>query len=523
MDVAAHLLMAIFFVIPGWWMPARSAVEVKTWARLSEDLPRAWGLLQTTLSLAAIVSLLSVAAGTIVGMATFRLWRRGRRWGELVLWTAAFTPPILYAGGFLASFGPAGWLGSAEPTASGLLGACAVHAMAAVPLVALLVGAACRRIDPILEESALLDGSAASVLFHVTLPAIRPVLPAAALVACLPLFVDVAVTDLFMVRTFAEEAYIQNEVGGDPAAAVLLGAPSAGIAALLMWAAARRAARTTFVPGRTVIFPADRSVPPILVALAVVALLYAVPVFGVAVQLGRESDPDDWRALRWSASAAARYLEQDVGGGSPAMLASASIALLTGAVTTAVALLLAWWACRGGAGRRSLALGLACWSLALPGPVIGLSWMELLNRAGPAGWVYDSPLVVVIGEVSRWLPVAFLILLAAYASLDARRWEEAILEGAGPWALFFLRGAPLAAPAAIFAFAFVTAQSIGELAVAKLLAPPGLDLASLRLFQLLHTGTGNQQAAMLVILWSMVAFAAGLAMFLAGYVRGRNR
>ena len=80
----------------------------------------------------------------------------------------------------------------------------------AVPWVALIVGLGLWRVEAELEEQALLNGSPATVFFRVTLPAVWPAIGVAAIWVLVTTTGEMTVTDLFIVRTYAEELYTRR-------------------------------------------------------------------------------------------------------------------------------------------------------------------------------------------------------------------------------------------------------------------------------------------------------------------------
>src|SRR5262245_9263749 len=85
--------------------------------------------------------------------------------------------------------------------------------MAAVPWVTVIIAAGLRSVEADLEEDALLETGPVSVLLHVTLRrAAGAVVVAAAWVAIL-VSSEMSVTDVYQVRTFAEEVYTQAVLG----------------------------------------------------------------------------------------------------------------------------------------------------------------------------------------------------------------------------------------------------------------------------------------------------------------------
>lgn len=71
--------------------------------------------------------------------------------------------------------------------------------------------------------------------------------------------------------------------------------------------------------------------------------------------------------------------------------------------------------------------------------------------AQPVDWFTHYPLLSIIIIVAwRWLPFAILILMTAIQSLDQEQKEAALMDGAGPWAMFWRITLPhLARPIAV--------------------------------------------------------------------------
>lgn len=79
------------------------------------------------------------------------------------------------------------------------------------------------------------------------------------------------------------------------------------------------------------------------------------------------------------------------------------------------------------------------WKNMLLHPVYGLI-AELMIAFGlqPVDWLGQYPMFSIIVIVSwQWLPFAFLILLTAIQSLDPEQKEAALIDGAGPFTMFF--------------------------------------------------------------------------------------
>ncbi len=186
---------------------------------------------------------MSVPLGTFLAWLLVRTDLPGRRLGLAMLGLMLFVPLYLQAAAWQAGFGLQGWCTLAAPRPfagfapvllEGWRGAIWVHSMAAVPWVVLIAGFGLAKVEPELEESAALDCTGWQVFRHVTLPAALPAVGVAALWVALSAAGEMTVTDLFAVRTYAEEVYTLLAVGQEPGVAPLRALPGMAMTALLV-------------------------------------------------------------------------------------------------------------------------------------------------------------------------------------------------------------------------------------------------------------------------------------------------
>ena len=283
----------------------------------------------------------------------------GRRLALALTGGMLMVPLYLQAAAWDAGFGQLGWCSSVRgpalpPLLSGWTAAVWVHGMAAIPWVVLLVSAALAGVEPELEEDALLDGSAWQVFRHVTLPRMTTGVAVAAGWVLLSASVEMTVTDLFRVRTYAEEIYTGFALGDGLTGAWRAAAP--GILAqaaliLVAMAVALRAAPSLSTPVSPVrIFRLRRArVPAAAVTLMFCLLIAGLPLANLVAKAGLvvQQTGDD-RLRQWSAEHFCRIVASSlfrfqhefgwsllIGG------TAATCALIAGAG-------LAWWARRGG-------------------------------------------------------------------------------------------------------------------------------------------------------------------------------
>jgi ABC-type Fe3+ transport system permease subunit len=157
----------------------------------------------------------------------------------------------------------------------------------------------------------------------------------------------------------------------------------------------------------------------------------------------------------------------------------------------------------GSRGRWSLLGAALILLLSLPAPVVGISLIGLLNRPGPPGWLYDSPLAVVAGYYVRFLPVGLLLLTPAVLHVPRDLVAAARMDGC-TW-LGVQRHVvwPAVWPAALTVWLIVVILCFGEIGASVLLQAPGAETFSIRAFTLLHFGVYHD-LALLALLASLV-------------------
>jgi iron(III) transport system permease protein len=178
-------------------------------------------------------------------------------------------------------------------------------------------------------------------------------------------------------------------------------------------------------------------------------------------------------------------------------------AAATGAVVVGLPLAWSLRLARGKPLARLLALAL-CWTI--PGPVLGIAVIHLLNQPLDSplaflGSLYDSQFPTWLVQTLRGLPLATLILWAAFAMVPQTLLEAATLDGAGWWRKLARVGLPLRWPAVGVAWLVAFAIAFGELPATVLVLPPGRATAiTVRVFQLLHYGADERVAAISLVI-----------------------
>jgi iron(III) transport system permease protein len=385
--------------------------------------------------------------------------------------------------------------------------------MAAVPWVVLLAGVGLRTVEPELEEAALIDMPAWRVLATVTLRRGVGAIAAAALAVAVLTAGDMTVTDLLMVRTYAEEAYYQYQFGKGPGAAAAVALPPlavlGGLIVLAAWGLLRAdPARLASAAFRAKVWRLGRWRVPLGLAVVIIAgNLVALPLYSLV-----------WRAGRVGGAAAAgvgpRWSMAGLIGTLRLAGEEAARPLLTSVVWSAVGatatVVLAWalaWVSRRPGSWRWVVAACAATALAAPGPVAGMALVLAYRMIRP---VYDSALMLVLADVLRTFPYALLILWPAVRAIPVEHLDAAAVDGYGPAGQVAKVAVPLTRGAWVAAWCVGFVLALGELPATVLVVPPGVDPVSVVIWGLMHTGVESHLAGVALVMLAAVA-AAGLA------------
>jgi len=493
---------------------------------------RTWKLALNTLLLSGATCAISLPVGTVLAWLLLRTDLPVRRIGMMLLGLMLFVPLYLHAAAWQAAFGVQGWCTLSYGVPAWLdrwPGAIWVHAVAAIPWVVLIVGVGLLLIEPELEEQALLDGSSRQVFCRVTLPAALPAVGAAALWIALATAGEMTVTDLMRVRTYAEEVYTQLAIGQEPGEAALEILPGAALSALLVAAGLMLCAalaprdRPPSWQHRWVFRLGRLRGPITLLTAAAILLLVGLPLGSLCYKAGVVVSPTEagpvrsWSPVKcqWMIAAAPWRYRGEFGW-------SLLIGTLAAAGAVAAAIPLAWWARRDG--WRALPLvTITAVCLAVPGPIVGLAAMWLLNRPDSAWlrFLYDrSILAPWLALMVRGLPAATLVLWHALRTVPAELLESAAVDGAGPLARLWRVALGSRWSAVAVAFLVTFAVVLGDLAASILVVPPGVTTLSIQVFGLLHYGVEDQAAG---ICLALILLFAAVACAVAWLVRGGAR
>ena len=455
-------------------------------AVISGSTARLGTLFLRSAGLGALTAVLAV----ILGAGT-ALWLAGRSGIARTIALAVLPLPLVLPRPVLA-LAAAGLLGPAAPSGgfAALVLSSIVLAAAWFPVVTLVTLLDLETLPSPALEAASLSADPDGVWFRGILPGLFPALVASgAFVACAAV-IDYGVPATFQLPVWATELYSEFSLSGDSGRVAVLSLPLLFLAAAVLPLIARAVRR---LPGsgrelRSAVLPARPSVLRRAVVLPAVAAL-AVPPAVVMVLC--------------STAGSVAIVREALYDGSGAILSSALFAGTAALLATACASLAAFHLLRS---PSTFALGLCLLPAVLPAPLYGLGALAAL-RYLPA---FPALAVALAGRFLPFSLVALLLLL--------RRSRPDLLDATAlvPHPVRRLRlGLRSALPPLIAATAVTAALAFGDLGVTVLLAPPGADPFSVKLFNLLHFGAGDAAAGLALAALPLPLAAWGTAAFTA--------
>lgn len=467
---------AILSAISAVWDPA-NAEDLKSLVNLS----RWMALLRNTAIVCGVAVVTAGVLGALLGLLSTRTDMPGHRLLTGAALYGACVPVYISTVFFFAVISKNALIGAG--VTCGFL-----YGLAYTPLATLILGAAFRSSDRGLEEQALLDTGPWSVLWRVTIPQAVWGFVVLGLVVLLFVATDFTITDILTVRTFAEECYSQYQLYRCRLGPLLTAVPILIVLAVLLVSAQ---VRYRFFGEQS---PWQFGTRPRVLSLGswrwVCAGLCVVAVVGgagvpTAVLLSK---------VESAAGFATSYV-----GVQPDLLTSLSLGPAGATIVVLGALWPAWAVARGGRLARWGIGSMLVLLLALPAPVVGISLIEMLNRPGPCGWLYDRPLVVVFGYFVRFLPIGILLLIPGARRVPHELEWAARVDGCD-WVGVqrHVRWPAMVTDIGIV-WLVVLVLCFAELGTTNLVFPPDWATASVRAFTLIHNGVYRDLAVLALV------------------------
>lgn len=461
-------------VSPGALAARVSAPEAWSLACLSTH--QGCGVVWNTLLLATLTAVIS----TLIGLAFALLAARGNVRAQPAFRAMTIlpliTPPFVVSLALIVLFGRTGivttalWEWFDIPRSRwiyGLPGVLLAQVLAQAPIAFVLLEGAVRAIGPSLEEAASTMGARRFTVFRtVTWPLLRPAIAACLLLAFVESLADFGNPlvlggdfDVLSTRIFFAIAGARHDPGRAAALALLLLALTFGAFALqALWLGKRRYTTVTGKGDSGVPAPLPRGLKFACGAVAWPWMVFTAAVYGIILvggfvhDIGRADMSFTWRhfltgfEVEWASGPAFRGSAWD------SLFTTIQVAAISAPLTAGLGILLAWLLARQSfPGRRSLEF-MTMLSFAIPGTVVGVSYIMAFNE--PPVELTGTALILVICFVFRNLPVGVRGGIAALAQIDKSLDEASATMGGGAFQTLRRVVLPLLRPAIVAALAF---------------------------------------------------------------------
>lgn len=494
----------------------------------------AWNTLLLAILTGAGTTLLGLAFALIVTRTRFR----GKRVLRMLTVLPIITPPFVVGLAIILLFGRSGTVTQlvadllgveAGRWIYGLPGIWFAQMLAFTPIAFLVLIGVVEGVSPSLEEAAqTLRADAWTTFSTVSLPLMRPGLANAFLLGFIESMADfgnplvlggnyeVLSTEIFFAIVGA-----QHDEGRAAVLAIIL----LGFTLLAFWAQQQWLGRRTYT---TVTGKGDVGIPLPLprpvewlckgVALpwaALTAVIYAMILFGGFVKIwGRDhtftlehyihafSITAGEHGLVWSGSAWNSFFT------------TIEIAAVSAVPTAAIGLLTAWLLTRQQfAGKRLFEFGTML-SFAIPGTVIGVSYILAFNV--PPIELTGTGIILIVSFIFRNMPVGVRAGIATFAQLDPSLDEASLTLRASTWTTLRRILLPLLKPAMLAALVYAFVRAMTAVSAVVFLVSANYDLATNYILGRVENGDYGLAIAYSSVLIVVMLVAIGLAQLVIG-------
>lgn len=498
--IAAGVVGAVA-ILPLVYLIVRSTdATSQTWDVILR--PETLWLFARSLALTAAVTGACIAIGVPLAWLTTRTDLPARRiWATLFALPLAF-PSYVFALSLQGAFGDRGLIASilapfgveSIPTISGFVGAFLALTLLCFPYTYLVAAAGFRGLDPSFDEASRTLGQDRRATFRrVTLPLLRPSIAAGALLVALYTLHDFGAVSLMRYETFTQAIFVQYRSAFDRTPAAILSLMLVAVAIVILAIEQRARGRARY--HRSGI---GASRPPTPLALGrwrwpaigasglVVAVSLVAPISVLAFWLNRGVRNDVAFDFTWSAAIGS--LELSILGAGIILAASIPVAVLAARYPGRLSALV----------ERAAHVGYA-----LPGLVVGLSFVFLSVRTLPG--LYQSIALVLLAYLVLFLPQSSQPLTAAIQQVNPRFEEAARTLGHGRVRAFGAVVLPRVAAPALAGAALVFLTAMKELPATLLLRPTGFETLATEIWAWTSAGRLSQAAAPAILLIVMCA------------------
>ncbi|MFM8252183.1 MAG: ABC transporter permease [Planctomycetota bacterium] len=454
--------------------------------------------------------LLALPLGAVIGWWLARVEFPGRRWLGAGFLFLLLIPLYLQAAGWDAGLGRQGWwtyrTSSVQaPWLSGWTALLVIHAAHALPWVIVISAAGFRWVACELEDEARLELSLPLIFLTIALRRAWPAILLAAIWVLALVSGEMTVTDMYQVRTLAEELYTGFALGDNLLMITLHLLPLIVLCAVLMAILVR--AQAAWAPAVGLSWSVQRQRLTVgrggwwmtLTVGTLFVLLALVPLGNLLYQAGLSTQRvgADWQRS-WQFAKLLQMVGQTPWRFRDEWWGTLRLATTTALLSVVCGCWAAWWS-RERALRWWLVGWLGVLAVAIPGPLFAVALLQVRDYLGPTmldDWMDQSLILVALVLSLRGVPLVWAICWFAFRSLPMAQREFAEVSGVGPWRQLWVVVLPQRRAVVLASGLLAWVLAAGDVTVSILLLPPGETTVAIRTFQLVHAGVDDRLAGL---------------------------
>jgi len=468
--------------------------------------PRQLDLLKTSMLLAATATCLSLAFGLPYALLVERTDLPGRSLLNLAYLVPLLIPPYMQAIVWDSLLVKGGWITEfltffiGRPCEVSPFWAASLSlSLAYYPFITLLTISGLRGIDSSYEEAGTLYRGTWSSLSRITIPLAAPHIISGAVFVFIFSIIDFGVPDIFRLRVYPVEIFIQFSGLYDEKAAAVLAFP------LLLLMAGLVLIQVLYMKGRSYVGLGNgqhRSrlfslgwtrFPAIAFPVFVLCLSVFGPVLSLVQTTGTLTVLRDVMISSWSEIA---Y--------------SFAIAFAGALIMTVFAFFMASIMERSSPRYRSVLEYMTQLPFAIPAILLGVALIKLWNHPVTT-WLYGSSCMVIIGYVAHFVPFSIRAALSSLKQVNPHLEEFGHLVSHTWFRSTFRILMPLTRTGLLTAFFIGFILSFGDLGITLLIIPPGMSTIPIKIYNFMHYGAEARVAALsLTLLGIQLVLVTGL-------------
>ena len=432
--------------------------------------------LQNSFMLGVTVAFLTTLIGTVLALL---LVKSDMPSGAFLF--APFAVPLLIPS-YIFAFSWAGIFGKAF---YGFWGVVFILFWVYLPVVVFVVSLYLRRIDPSIEEAALLVTDVKGVLWGVTLPSIREALLFAFILVFILAFGEFGVANFLRYPVFATQSFVYFSAFYDFKAATAAAFPVVLVLFVVLWMERYVLEVTHYLreSGKKPLRFALGQYRNVALFFVVFLLLLGVvtPLFKLILQVKEM-----------------HYLLLALEQGWQPMFRTVGIGMLSATLLMFFGFLAAYAVVYKVVRAWRLFDGVVLFLFALPSVVLGVGLILLWNRSY-TNFIYTTVMILLFAYLGKYLALSMKTLQARLEKLPPSLHEAAMLCGAKWYQVYRYIIIPLSREALLVAWVIGFVVTVRETTMTMLLHPPGMD--TLAVYILTQMANGKEEMIASLSLW----------------------